>query len=131
MAINVLIADDSVVARAVIIKTLILTNVELGSIYQAKDGKQALEIIENNWIDLVFLDINMPIMNGEEVVETLRESPLWAELPIIVVSTEGSETRIEHLKSMGARFIHKPFVPEALRKVILELTGENAHESRT
>jgi two-component system, chemotaxis family, chemotaxis protein CheY len=131
MGINVLIADDSLVARAVIIKTLILTKLELGSIYQAKDGKQALEIIENQWIDLVCLDINMPVIDGEEVVETLRENPLWAELPIIVVSTEGSETRIEHLKAMGARFVHKPFAPEVLRKVILELTGENAHEFRT
>jgi two-component system, chemotaxis family, chemotaxis protein CheY len=128
MAINVLVADDSVVARSVIIKTLRLSEIELGEIHQAANGRQAIDVLEIHWIDLLFLDINMPVMNGEEVIEMIRKNPLWADLPIVVVSTEGSETRIEHLISMGAKFIHKPYTPEAIRNVVLEITGGVTHE---
>jgi two-component system chemotaxis response regulator CheY len=93
---------------------------DLGEIHQAANGQEALEILENNWVDLMFLDINMPVMNGEEVIERVRENPLWAELPIIIVSTEGSVTRVEHLMSLGARFVHKPYTPEAIRNTVLE-----------
>ena len=128
MAFNILVADDSVVARSVILKTLRLTGIELGEIHQAANGRQAIDILEKHWIDLLFLDINMPVMNGEEVVEKIRKNSLWADLPIVVVSTEGSETRIERLISMGAKFIHKPYTPEAIRNVVLEIIGEVAHE---
>ena len=123
MAINVLVADDSVVVRSVILKTLRLCDVELGETHQARDGHEALELLAQNWIDVAILDINMPRMNGEEVIEALRQNPLWADLPVIVVSTEGSETRIARLKQLGVRFIHKPFEPETLRNVVLEVIG--------
>lgn len=123
MALNVLVADDSIVARSVILKTLLLTEIELGEIHQATNGRQAIDILEKHWIDLLFLDINMPVMNGEEVVEKIRKNSLWADLPIVIVSTEGSETRIERLKNMGAKFIHKPYTPEAIRNVVLEIIG--------
>jgi two-component system chemotaxis response regulator CheY len=123
MALNVLVVDDSAVVRAVILKSLRLAGVELGETHQAGDGREGLEILEKHWIDVLFLDINMPVMNGEEMIETIRGNPLWADLPVVVVSTEGSLTRIEHLKSMGAKFIHKPFPPEAIRKVVREIIG--------
>ena len=126
--INILIADDSIVARSVILKTLRLTEIEWGEIHQAADGREAIAVLEKHWIDLLFLDINMPVMNGEEVVETIRRNPLWADLPIVVVSTEGSETRIDHLLSLGTTFIHKPFTPEAIRNAVLKITGGLAHE---
>jgi two-component system chemotaxis response regulator CheY len=68
-------------------------------------------------------------MNGEEMIAAVRQNPFWADLPIVVVSTEGSEARIERLLSLGVRFIHKPFAPEDIRKVILEVSGV-CHESR-
>jgi two-component system chemotaxis response regulator CheY len=105
-----------------------LTEIELGEIHQAANGRQAIDILEKHWIDLLFLDINMPVMNGEEVVETIRKNSLWADLPIVIVSTEGSEIRIEHLMSMGAKFIHKPYTPEAIRNVVREIIGGVAHE---
>jgi two-component system chemotaxis response regulator CheY len=64
----------------------------------------------------------MPVMNGEEMIEVIRKNPAWADLPLLVVSTEGSQTRIERLESKGAKFIHKPFTPEAVRDVVQELT---------
>jgi two-component system chemotaxis response regulator CheY len=123
MSLNVLVVDDSTVVRTVIIKTLRILKLPLGEVYEAANGLEALDTLEANWIDLVFADINMPVMNGEEMIERMRANPAWADLPLVVVSTEGSETRIERLERKGARFIHKPFAPEIVRDVVRELTG--------
>ena len=123
MSLNILIVDDSAVVRAMILKTLRMAGIPLGEVYQAADGQQGLDSLEANWIDLVFADINMPVMNGEEMINKIREQPEWEELPIIVVSTEGSATRIERLQQKGASFVHKPFTPEIVQSVIKEITG--------
>jgi two-component system chemotaxis response regulator CheY len=82
-------------------------------------------------VDLVFADINMPVMNGEEMIARIRANPTWADLPIIVVSTEGSRTRIESLRAQGTEFVHKPFSPEVVRDVVANLTGiQHEHTSQ-
>ncbi len=123
MALNVLVVDDSSVMRAMIIKTLKLCNLSLGEIYQASNGQEGLILLENNWIDLALVDINMPVMTGEQMIEAIRENPDTTDLAIIVVSTESSETRIDNLLEKGVKFIHKPFTPEMLRETILETVG--------
>ena len=123
MAINVLIVDDSAVVRAMILKTLRASGVDVGEAHQAANGQIGLEQLSQHWIDMAFVDINMPVMNGEEMIDKVRENPLWAELPIIVVSTEGSETRIDRLQQKGAHFVHKPFAPEAVREIIDKILG--------
>ena len=128
MAINILIVDDSAVVRAMILKTLRASGIDVGEAHQAGNGQAGLEELSRHWIDLAFVDINMPILNGEEMINKVRENPLWADLPIIVVSTEGSETRIERLQRKGAHFVHKPFSPEAVREIVNKIIGV-AHES--
>ena len=123
MVMNVLIVDDSSVMRAMILKTIRMGDLPLGTVYQAANGKEGLDILRQHWIDLVIVDINMPVMNGEEMIEHMRANPEFAETPIVVISTEGSETRIERLRHKGARFIHKPFTPETIRDTIQEITG--------
>ena len=123
MAINVLIVDDSAVVRAMILKTLRAAGIDVGEAHQAANGQIGLEQLSQHWIDMAFVDINMPVMNGEEMIDKVRENPLWAELPIIVVSTEGSETRIDRLQQKGAHFVHKPFAPEAVREIIDKILG--------
>jgi two-component system, chemotaxis family, chemotaxis protein CheY len=120
---NVLVVDDSAVIRAMIIKTLKLAGVDLGQVHEAANGQAGLEKLQADWIDIAFVDINMPVMNGEEMIVKLRENPLWADLPVVVVSTEGSQTRIDRLLQKGVRFVHKPFAPEVVRQVVLEITG--------
>ena len=68
MAYNVLVVDDSETIRAVLVRTLKITGVEINEIFQAENGAKALEVIDQNWIDIVFADINMPVMNGIEFV---------------------------------------------------------------
>ena len=124
MALNILVVDDSSVMRTIIIKTLRLSGLPLGELYEAKNGVEGLEIIENNWVDLAFVDINMPVMNGEEMINKIRQDPDTADLSIVVVSTESSETRINPLIEKGVKFIHKPFTPEFLKETIISVTGE-------
>lgn len=130
MSVNILIVDDSAVIRKIIIKTLQLSNLPLGEICEAGDGQKALEIMDRKWIDLIFADLNMPVMNGEVMIERIRVNPQWADVPVIVVSTEGSQTRIERLKSQGISFVHKPFSPEQIRALVTDIL-ELDHEKQT
>ena len=127
MALNVLIVDDSSVVRAMILKALRIAELDLGEVHQGANGKEGIEALENHWIDLVLVVINMPVMSGEEMIEAMRANPTWRDLPVVVVSTEGSQTRIERLRRHGARFVHKPFTPETVREVVAEIT-ETIHE---
>jgi two-component system, chemotaxis family, chemotaxis protein CheY len=123
MALNILVVDDSKVMRAIIIKTLRLSQSELGEVYEAGDGQEALKVLDDHWVDLALVDINMPVMDGGEMIERLRQNPATADLPVIIVSTEGSETRKEVLLQKGVGFVHKPFTPESLREAILRTLG--------
>ena len=130
MALNVLVVDDSAVMRKMIIRSLQLSGLPIGRISEAGNGKTGLEILEQEWIDLVLIDINMPVMNGEEMIEQIRGNEQTKDLPIIVVSTESSESRIEMLQKQGAGFVHKPFNPTTLRETIKELTGVTHDEGK-
>lgn len=123
MSLNVLVVDDSAVMRSMIIKTLKMAGIPLGEIYQAANGQEGLDALDEHWIDIAMVDINMPVMNGEEMIDLVREQVDGRDLPIVVVSTEGSVTRIERLISKGVKFIHKPFEPETIREVIFDITG--------
>jgi two-component system, chemotaxis family, chemotaxis protein CheY len=123
MSLNVLVVDDSAVMRAIIIKTLRLSGLPIGEVHQAANGREGLQALDSNWIDLALVDINMPEMNGEEMLDAVRMNPNTISLPVVVVSTEGSDTRIEMLHQKGAEFVHKPFAPEILRDTITSMTG--------
>ena len=72
----------------------------------------------------MFLDINMPVMNGVEMIEHLNEDGLLSSIPVVVVSTEGSATRMDELKRMGVRgYLRKPSAPEQFREVVEEILG--------
>jgi two-component system chemotaxis response regulator CheY len=126
MALNVLIVDDSGVMRAMIKKTLQMTDIDFGDILEAKDGRQGLDMLKNQWIDLVLADINMPVLNGEEMINQMKADLALKDVPVVVISTEGSETRIERLKEKGVKFIRKPFTPEIISEAINELINTGA-----
>jgi two-component system chemotaxis response regulator CheY len=124
MALNILIVDDSVTVRAVIKRTLEMAGVPVGTVHQAANGEEALAVLAKEWVDLVFTDLNMPVMDGVAFVERMSASDLLKTIPVIVVSTDGSAVRIEQLKAKGVRaFVHKPFTPELLRKVVSDTVG--------
>ncbi len=124
MSLNILIVDDSATVRAIIGKALRLAEVDLGELYEAGNGEEALALLADKWVDLVFADINMPVMGGIELVERMRADELHCKTPIIIVSTEGSSERIEQLKSKGVNgYIRKPFTPETIRNEMEEVIG--------
>lgn len=124
MAFNLLIVDDSRVMRAIIEKTLRMSDLPLGQVHHAENGQVALDLLADQWVDMIFADINMPVMNGIEMIEKLAENGVSKSIPIVVVSTEGSATRIEHLKQNGVvAFLRKPFQAEDFSAVVRDVLG--------
>jgi len=119
MAYNILIVDDSQTMRAVLVKTIDMAGIEISSTFEAANGKEALELLEKEWIDIVFADINMPVMNGIEMVEAMVKLGYMESTPVVVISTEGSKTRLDALRDMGVRgFLRKPISPELFKSVV-------------
>lgn len=115
MSMNILIVDDSAVMRSMILKSLRMAGLDIATAHQATNGQEGLALLEEHPIDVVIADINMPVMNGEEMIQRIRSDDKTKDIPILVVSTEGSETRKESLIQQGVAFIHKPFSPEQIR----------------
>ncbi len=119
MAYNVLIVDDSNTMRKVIIKALKLSGFDLGDCREAGNGQEALTVLESHWVDLILTDLNMPVMNGWELVHHLKGNTSYAQIPVVLITTEGSETRLRELFELGIKdYIQKPFHPETLRDVL-------------
>jgi two-component system chemotaxis response regulator CheY len=122
MPYNILVVDDSKIIRAVIKKTLGLAEVEINELYEAANGKEALAILREHQVDLVFSDIHMPEMNGMELIERMAADGALREIPVIVVSSEGSKERVDQLMKKGARaYIRKPFTPELVRDLVQDM----------
>lgn len=119
MVINVLIVDDSAIVRTVLRRTLSIAGFELGEVLEASNGREALALLAKTKVDIVFTDINMPEMNGVEMVEEMEQSGYLEAFPVVVISTERSETRVESLKKMGVKaYIKKPFTPEKVKMIV-------------
>ena len=124
MSLSVLVVDDSATVRAVIAKTLDLAGVPVACLYEASNGKEALEILAEHHVDLLFSDINMPVMSGVEMVDRMAARGLLGRIRVVMVSTEGSTTRIEQLKSKGvSAYLRKPVAPETIRRVVDDIVG--------
>jgi len=125
MAFNVLIVDDSLSMRSVIKKTIKVSGFKVGEYFEAADGKEALKILADAWVDLVLTDINMPNMNGLELIAKMHADQIFKSIPVVMVTTEGSEKSIQKSMEMGAKgYIKKPFQPEDIKRVLNSIMGE-------
>lgn len=125
MAFNVLIVDDSSTMRAVVKKAIKVSGFDVGEYWEAADGQEALETLRRHWVDVVLTDINMPHLNGLELVAKMREDELLKSIPVIMVSTEGSEKKVQESIRLGASgYIKKPFQPEDIKRTLGEVMGE-------
>ena len=124
MTLNILIVDDSYSMRSVIRKIIALSGFKMDQCYEAQNGREALDVLSQQWVDVILSDINMPEMNGIDFLKHLKQDNLYKEIPVIFVTTEGSTERIMEAKSAGAGgFLKKPFLPEELRKLLCDLVG--------
>ncbi len=125
MAFNVLIVDDSETMRAVIKKTVLMSGVQIGEFCEAGNGRVALQILEDRWIDVVLTDINMPVMGGVDFLREVKKIEVLRDVPVIFISTESSQARQDEVLSLGAAaYIKKPFMPEKIREVLLKVLTE-------
>ena len=116
---NVLIVDDSPAMRIVLRRTLAMSGITYSQCRFAANGFEALQVITTEPIDLVLTDINMPAMDGEELVQQLSATGRLASLPVIVISTDATKDRMDRLLGLGARgYVTKPFEPAQLGQVI-------------
>ena len=121
---NVLIVDDSPILRKAIRKVTRLAGVVDDRIHEAGNGREALDILETVWIDLVLLDLNMPVMDGEQFATELRKNPDLADVAIVVVSTEANRDRLQRMRDLGVvETLRKPFEPEDLHRLIPKVLG--------
>jgi two-component system, chemotaxis family, chemotaxis protein CheY len=124
---DILIVDDSATMRAVIRRVIGLTDVPVGTIHEAANGREALKILEANTVQAVFTDINMPVMNGVELLREMASRESWNETLRIVISTDGSRLRREEARDLRATlYIEKPFRPEVVRDVLSQIAGAGA-----
>ncbi len=119
MAYRILIVDDSPAMRAFIRRVIDLSGFDLASCLEAENGRMALEVLESARVDAILTDINMPEMDGEELLRRLSQKDELRSIPAIVISTDGSVCRVDRMRALGARgYIAKPFRPEELRAEI-------------
>lgn len=125
MAYNVLIVDDSATMRALVRKVLNISGLELGECLEGANGREALEILEQNWIDLVLVDLHMPVMDGAALVKALRQKPLWQTIPVVLITTEGRQEVLAPFFEYGVQgYIRKPFRPEDIKEKLQNILGE-------
>lgn len=129
MAYNILIVDDMSIMRQVMKMTVQISGVDLGEVYEAGNGIEALKQARDNWIDLIITDLNMPEMGGIELIENLRKDEVLTSIPIIVVSIEGRDSVVNRALELGAyTYITKPFRPEVIKNHILKALGYDIPE---
>ena len=118
---RILIVDDSSMMRAMIKRVVKLTNVPVQEILEAGDGAEALTLLEQHDVQLLLTDINMPVMNGADLLRRLAKNDRWRDLTRVIISTDGSTQRREEAAELEVRcYLKKPFSPEVLRDVLTD-----------
>ncbi len=129
MTFSILIVDDSLPMRGVLKKTLRAAGYGASEFLEAENGEIALDVLSQANVDIVITDFNMPVMNGLEMLRVMQSRQGLEKIPVIVISTEGSIEKVTQIINQGAAgYIKKPFSPEQLRDLLVELLGEPKDE---
>jgi len=116
MALEILVVDDSSAIRKILLRVLGQTNLPIAQIHEANDGVEALKALEGGNVGLIMSDINMPNMDGLQLLTTIRANPAWKNLPVIMITTEGSQAKVLEAVQLGATgYVRKPFTPEEIK----------------
>ena len=120
MAKKVLVVEDSITMRSLITSTL--EEISGFTVVAVGNGFEALKTLPQQPIDLIITDINMPDINGLEIVNFVKNHPNYRTIPLIIVSTEQSDEDIRKGLSLGASaYVTKPFNPDELRKTVQDV----------
>jgi two-component system chemotaxis response regulator CheY len=121
---RVLIVDDSSVMRKIVERALRSAGLEFLEVLEASNGAEGLAAAEKGGLDLILSDINMPVMDGMEFLRNLSKIPGVNGVPVVIISTEGSEARVVEALSLGARgYLRKPFTADQVKERVMPLVG--------
>jgi two-component system chemotaxis response regulator CheY len=121
-SLRALIVDDSAVMRKIVERSLRQAGLELVEVKEAGNGAEALAVLSKTAVDLILCDINMPVMDGLEFVRRLKDVANAKDVPVVMITTEGSESQVVQALSGGARgYIRKPFTPDQVKEHVLPL----------
>ena len=125
MSFSILVVDDSPLIRKMMKRSLGLSKLDLGQVFEATNGQEALALLQQEWVDVVLADIHMPVMSGTQLIETMSTDEMLKHIPVVVVSAERSQPAIEHLKTLGiCAHLTKPFTPEEVLATVSSVLAE-------
>ena len=121
MSLDVLIVDDSGAIRKILQRVLIQAEIPLGKVYEAGDGVEALDALKQHPVGLILSDINMPNMDGLQLLNAVKSQATTKDVPMVMITTEGSSAKVMEAVSLGAAgYVRKPFTAEQIKE---KLTG--------
>ena len=117
---DILVVDDSAAIRKILTRVLRQTGMAIQTIYEAGDGQEAMAVVADHRIDLVLSDINMPKMDGLQLLASLKGSPKWNHIPVVMITTEGGETKVAEAVKLGATgYVRKPFTADQIKEKLV------------
>jgi len=121
MPLDVMIVDDSAAIRKILQRVLIQAEIPLGKVIEAGDGAEAIKALEGAKVGLILSDINMPNMDGLQLLSAIKSNPETHSIPVIMITTEGGSTKVMEAVSLGASgYVRKPFTADQIKE---KLTG--------
>jgi two-component system, chemotaxis family, chemotaxis protein CheY len=126
-SIRALIVDDSSVMRKIVERSLRQAGINISQVFEAGNGTEALGALRDHKVDLILCDINMPVMDGLEFVKQLATVENAKGVPVVMITTEGSEAHVVQALSAGARgYIRKPFTPDQVKEHVLPVLARKS-----
>jgi two-component system chemotaxis response regulator CheY len=117
---DVLIVDDSAAIRKILQRVLRKTRMGIGEFHEAGNGQEALELLKTRSVGLVLSDINMPKMDGLQLLAAMKNSPEWRQIPVVMITTEGGEARVGEAVRLGASgYVRKPFTAHQIKEKLV------------
>ncbi len=119
MEVDILVVDDSAAIRKILQRVLRQAGIRVRSALEASDGLEALALLKRRRVNIIFTDLNMPKMDGFRFLTALKSAEQWHQIPVLVVTTEGSEAMVGEAIRLGAAgYIQKPFTPEQVKEKV-------------
>lgn len=119
---DVLVVDDSAAIRKILQRVLRQTGMAIRTIHEAGDGEEALALLKTQRVQLVLTDINMPRMDGLQLLAAIKGEAVWRDLPVVMITTEGGEAKVAEAVRLGARgYVRKPFTADQIKEKLTDI----------
>ena len=127
MAPDVLVVDDSAAIRKILQRVLRQTGMDIHTIHEAGDGQEAVELLKLHKPALILTDINMPKMDGLQLLAAVKASDAWRHIPVVMITTEGGEAKVGEAVRLGAAgYVRKPFTADQIKEKLVGILEPSA-----